>query len=447
MQIFCKETQAHLDMNPHLKEKGSSSTNALITPDLWLKDCRSRSISPSNSEHSISPTPLSDPIEMFSSASDNATNNQSQKRPLITVTPASKLISGTERMPIRMPLHDGSTAYLTRLMRKRRSQRLQLNARHSGYQNVIKNQNITSNSTNKNDTRIISSPDKCANATISNNEPKSAAQCSSDIEIARQSAAKKLLLSLHSATAKVNSSQRRQLLPPPPDLYPLNTYHGSHRQPLRLPHFCATNHQHPASTASVENRSPTIDTAASPFQMSSIFSACQTASTPMTLLVPYPIVIPIPIPVPLPLESFLKAAKIKLDAEKAKDYFLHSHRGHETPDSILSDTNDISSLDLSNGIGDLRAESFAEQPLDFTKDASKKVICDSIDSMISAQQEFDNNHLHRDNDSIGNKLLFPTKLNSRFHTKRSFSKESESSRPLRKRKRTIDSDYLLKSNI
>lgn len=25
MQIFCKETQAHLDMNPHLKDKGSAN--------------------------------------------------------------------------------------------------------------------------------------------------------------------------------------------------------------------------------------------------------------------------------------------------------------------------------------------------------------------------------------------------------------------------------------
>lgn len=30
MQIFCKETQAHLDMNPHLKEKGGTDGNQIF---------------------------------------------------------------------------------------------------------------------------------------------------------------------------------------------------------------------------------------------------------------------------------------------------------------------------------------------------------------------------------------------------------------------------------
>lgn len=30
MQIFCKETQAHLDMNPHLKEKGNGKDGKFI---------------------------------------------------------------------------------------------------------------------------------------------------------------------------------------------------------------------------------------------------------------------------------------------------------------------------------------------------------------------------------------------------------------------------------
>ncbi|GFY76991.1 sine oculis-binding protein homolog [Trichonephila inaurata madagascariensis] len=44
MQIFCKETQAYLQMNPHLQEesnKHAGTTNSkLITPDLWLRDCQ-----------------------------------------------------------------------------------------------------------------------------------------------------------------------------------------------------------------------------------------------------------------------------------------------------------------------------------------------------------------------------------------------------------------------
>ena len=45
MNIFCKETQAHLQMHPHLQESDSSHLTPqerakLITPDLWLKECK-----------------------------------------------------------------------------------------------------------------------------------------------------------------------------------------------------------------------------------------------------------------------------------------------------------------------------------------------------------------------------------------------------------------------
>nr|XP_018900270.1 PREDICTED: sine oculis-binding protein homolog isoform X1 [Bemisia tabaci] len=63
MNIFCRETQAHLDLHPHLqgsettKTKTANSTN-LITPDLWLRDCESDSspsASPSPPPHPPSP--------------------------------------------------------------------------------------------------------------------------------------------------------------------------------------------------------------------------------------------------------------------------------------------------------------------------------------------------------------------------------------------------------
>ncbi|XP_015906916.2 sine oculis-binding protein homolog isoform X1 [Parasteatoda tepidariorum] len=44
MNIFCKETQAHLQMHTHLKEAACKLAAAgsvnLITPDLWLRDCK-----------------------------------------------------------------------------------------------------------------------------------------------------------------------------------------------------------------------------------------------------------------------------------------------------------------------------------------------------------------------------------------------------------------------
>ncbi|XP_067000795.2 sine oculis-binding protein homolog [Anabrus simplex] len=54
MNIFCKETQAHLQLHPHLQEGAAGAGGALITPDLWLRDCRSDS---PVSDRSSSPAP------------------------------------------------------------------------------------------------------------------------------------------------------------------------------------------------------------------------------------------------------------------------------------------------------------------------------------------------------------------------------------------------------
>lgn len=441
MQIFCKETQAHLDMNPHLKEKGSSSTNTLITPDLWLKDCRSRSVSPSNSDNSRSSISSPQSAQLVCSTSANT-----QQRPFITVAPASKLISRTDRMPIRIPLHVEPTPHKsdnltqsTRLMRRRRSRRLHLNARNGGYRNVNKSNGVGNQ---KSDQKKLD-PWKHVNGKFKANmtpNHQNLAQ-NSEFEMNRQSAAKKLLHSLNSAPTKGNFLLRPHLLPPPPDLFPLNSYQRSQRQSFGLPHFGATIQR---KSLSAENCSPTIDAIAPPFQQTHIFSAFQKAppppqQQPMTLLVPCPIIVPfpVPIPVPLPFESFLKAAQIKLEAEKSKAYSIHSSK---SPNSILTDTNEFCSLDSNNDTDDFRSGAFVEQPLDL---AAVKVMSECHDKCMTGAH-VDRNNLHSDN-SIDHDLS--SICNSRLHAKRLISKESESSRPLRKRKRIIDSDYQLKSNI
>ncbi|XP_063234231.1 sine oculis-binding protein homolog isoform X2 [Bacillus rossius redtenbacheri] len=54
MNIFCKETQAHLQMHPHLQDGPGAAAGTLITPELWLRDCRSES---PPSDRSLSPPP------------------------------------------------------------------------------------------------------------------------------------------------------------------------------------------------------------------------------------------------------------------------------------------------------------------------------------------------------------------------------------------------------
>lgn len=61
MNIFCKETQAQLELHPHLQNtslqenvcKTLEPNLPLITPDLWLRDCHSPP--PLTSEQSLSP--------------------------------------------------------------------------------------------------------------------------------------------------------------------------------------------------------------------------------------------------------------------------------------------------------------------------------------------------------------------------------------------------------
>ncbi|KAM8711168.1 hypothetical protein ACLKA7_000323 [Drosophila subpalustris] len=99
MQIFCNETQAHLDMNPHLRDQGLEAADgaALITPDLWLRNCRSRSASPA-STISVSPGPGpgagSTAVSCKRSSPCHSPPNPTQpNKPLISVAPVSKLLA------------------------------------------------------------------------------------------------------------------------------------------------------------------------------------------------------------------------------------------------------------------------------------------------------------------------------------------------------------------
>ncbi|XP_018565447.1 sine oculis-binding protein homolog [Anoplophora glabripennis] len=80
MHIFCRETRAHLELHPHMHAEESASVT-LITPDLWMKNCKSpelRTPSPA-----ISPKPPEKPP-------------QTSPLPLISVTHPSKLMSLSE---------------------------------------------------------------------------------------------------------------------------------------------------------------------------------------------------------------------------------------------------------------------------------------------------------------------------------------------------------------
>lgn len=89
MHIFCRETTAHLELHPHLHVEESSS-GTLITPDLWMKNCKSPEIrSPSPT---VSPKSLEKPVQLL-------------PLPLISVAHPSKLIDLSENKRNRLKTH------------------------------------------------------------------------------------------------------------------------------------------------------------------------------------------------------------------------------------------------------------------------------------------------------------------------------------------------------
>lgn len=90
MHIFCRETRAHLEMHPHLVNEETEA--GLITPDLWLKNCKSpepRPYSPPVSPKLVDVLPQTSPL------------------PLITVAHPSKLLQSPEKQELKKRIRNG----------------------------------------------------------------------------------------------------------------------------------------------------------------------------------------------------------------------------------------------------------------------------------------------------------------------------------------------------
>ncbi|CAG9769392.1 unnamed protein product [Ceutorhynchus assimilis] len=86
MHIFCRETQAHLDLHPHL-HGSETATGNLITPDLWLKSCTSPI--PNRESPSLS----LNPIETLNQNSKKSPLPMPEPLPIISVAPSTKLLA------------------------------------------------------------------------------------------------------------------------------------------------------------------------------------------------------------------------------------------------------------------------------------------------------------------------------------------------------------------
>uniref|UniRef100_A0A182R7F7 Sine oculis-binding protein n=1 Tax=Anopheles funestus TaxID=62324 RepID=A0A182R7F7_ANOFN len=407
MQIFCNETQAHLEMNPHLKEK-SSSTGSLITPELWMKNCKSCSISPvSDRSDSVSPVP-SIPVRSSPEPSPITLRSPTPaKKPLISVAPPSKLLSKSlqqsslsrsnpknsrkRRAGHRPP--GGSHGSVS----SKRSTALQQADFGSGMNSSgtsLNNNNLTIPNNN-----LTGSPP----AVISTGPPKSAPNVQ-DLRIMQKK---------HNAVVNLASNDGPPMVgfdgrdlsatggslgpapPPPPPPPPLSIPPQFLPPPLNLlraPFFPLNPAQlrFGSGLANMQNaqpptHGPPMGPPPSPLSGGPLGPGIRPsipnmlgfgAAPPVTILVPYPIIIPLPlpIPVPIPVIDFLKAALPKEENGKTEVRF---ELKNVTADDKIGPDGPVMTVDSDEMMGDeLPEASIVEEdsdvPLDFTVGGSGK---------------------------------------------------------------------------
>lgn len=411
MQIFIKETQAHLEMNPHLmNEKGEASGGSLITPELWLKNCRSRSASPEQFARSRSPSPnSSEKNVILCRRTDLEASLPSAvvTRPTITIAPVSKLLPPPPPSASQTAAEMMANRPSMKTMRKRRTLRNGPPVRDN-----TSNYLQRPEETPKQDRMV--SPGGVKNTFQPEAQPRSPANG--------------LQPQMH-----MNPFDGR-FLSPPPHLFPIRHHlippgGGQGQSPSTPQMFRVPTEQNttlpplpnlrPASMNREQNNNyghPNIPNFFNPGH----FMGSQVP--PVTILVPCPIIMPIPVPIPIPinmpefllklLASYAATAKSETDggSSAAED---HSQRAG-APESDLNNNNTRNS---STAINYSMQSASVEN-----KDQSAEVAVD--DSESSGQES-----------SSKSCEVVPKIKITRLQSKRILtSRELDSTRPLRKRK-------------
>nr|XP_044248867.1 sine oculis-binding protein homolog [Drosophila takahashii] len=432
MQIFCHETQAHLDMHPHLRDQAmdAGSEAGLITPDLWLRNCRSRSASPA-STLSVSPGPPAVPTPPPPS--------HHPSKPLISVAPVSKLLAqkspGGAPPPPPPPVQRHLGAKLGR--RKRRGL-----SSSSGSETVAsllqKQQQHQQQQQQHQAPPTLTADFGGSSVPLPPLSPMPNVQESPQQQAPPQVAPPQALPrgptaipSSYFATPSNGVPHPFAGRPPPPPHHFMHPPpHGMMPRGFGPPPF-----------------GPPL-----PPQMPELGSLLG-AVPPVTVMVPYPIIIPlpIPIPVPLPVMDFYKAhltpeQRKRFDEERAAPNREENPREQEQPQP----------LDCSKTRSEEEEKPEVEQP---TEEDDKESIpktnpdrettpASPAISQESSSSPQETHCIVRDSgqsDPEADSQKLPKLKITRLQTKRTLiqTKEAaaECSRPLRKRKRIIDCDF------
>ncbi|XP_068617421.1 sine oculis-binding protein homolog [Battus philenor] len=376
MHIFCRETQAHLDLNPHLVS-ASTSTN-LITPELWLKNCKSRSASPA-SEQSGSPNPEN----MTVKPAIEKTEQRKSPLPLITVAPTAKLMNPK-------PSEEKTTQKSPELKKDRK-----INARKrrtSKCSATITSQNLRQHSTTP--------------------KAQDLRMCSPSLDGSSPS-------TVGTATTSVIHSPPQPMTHSVPQ--PFNPLYGM-APPVFEPPTHLNDHRYmfqprvgfPPRPGFMQERPRIIPPMNFPQPLGQ--------APPVTVLVPYPVILPIPlpIPVPIPISSFLQAhlSKVKTETNNEEpegplDFTMNSAK------KKIDDSEDPIEVEIQAAIQQTNLESIVEENKRLEKDQNE------TSETRNPEQTLPKFKITR----LGNKMA---KIVAKTR------EPSESTRPLRKRRRLVE---------
>lgn len=381
MHIFCRETQAHLDLNPHLVNASSSSN--LITPDLWLKNCKSRSASPTETERSASPN-----TETKTSPPPKA---QKSPLPLITIAPTAKLMKQkrTSEDPPIQKSPESKTSRNKMNLRKRRTSK------------------CSATVTSQSQTRQRTSTPKAQDLRMCS--PSEGSSPGSTIGTA------------------INSPPHPMIQHPPP---PFPNPMFSMPPPVFLdnhPHM--GDMRHPMPGGMFPPRMPFMPRHMQMHERPRLppplnFPQPLGQPPPVTVLVPYPVILPlpIPIPIPMPLSAFLQAhlaSKVKTeartdDAEGPLDFTMNRR---DEPD----ETNSANSEPI---------ETETQDVTESTSEVDDRIEVDQSENAPATGEHEPEQTLPKFKITrLGNKMA---KIVAKAR------EPSESSRPLRKRRRLVE---------
>lgn len=319
MQIFCKETQAYLQMNPHLQEESSkhAASSKLITPDLWLRDCQESTnggMSQSGDEVQAKPGDK-DELEDLSVTSKSDHNSPSFNQ--------EREIHKNVIKPVKENLTERCNTLASYLSDEKDKSDRKKRHHEMHRESSRKRQRISSFRNKSNHTpeappaHLSSAPSSLTFQNQSSIFPPPTAsfplplRSKSPVHINPPAAHSKSSFNPHPS---VINSVLHPGLPPPPPLLNNDFYHS----PFNPSVFPSHQQQLDAVLRMQASYSPNAPFNPSffhdsmlPFLRSTAQSNSRAMPQPNTVMLPYPIFVPlpVPIPIPLPLKCFLPKDK------------------------------------------------------------------------------------------------------------------------------------------